>query len=39
MKVRIAYSRDRDDREKAGKSEEDWKCEVVRIQYWLIYLC
>ncbi|KUJ07261.1 uncharacterized protein LY89DRAFT_742909 [Mollisia scopiformis] len=27
-KVRIAYSRDRDDRDKAGKGEDDWKCEV-----------
>jgi len=32
-KVRIAYSRERDDREKAGKSEDDWKCEVVRRIY------
>lgn len=29
MNVRIAYSRDRDDRDKAGKGEDDWKCEVV----------
>ena len=28
-KVRIAFSRDKDDRDKPGKSEEDWKCEVV----------
>ncbi|KHJ34925.1 putative rna-binding protein [Erysiphe necator] len=27
-KVRIAYSRERDDREKAGKGEDDWKCDV-----------
>ncbi|KAG9230866.1 hypothetical protein BJ875DRAFT_471033 [Amylocarpus encephaloides] len=27
-KVRIAYSREREERDKAGKSEEDWKCEV-----------
>lgn len=26
--VRIAYSRERDDREKAGKSDDDWKCDV-----------
>ncbi|KAG0650519.1 putative RNA-binding [Hyphodiscus hymeniophilus] len=28
-KVRIAFSRDKDDRDKPGKSEEDWKCEVL----------
>ena len=28
-KIRIAYSRDREDRDKAGKSDDDWKCEVV----------
>ncbi len=28
-KVRIAYSRERDDRDRAGKSEDDWKCDVV----------
>jgi hypothetical protein len=28
-KVRIAFSRDKDDRDKPGKSEDDWKCEVV----------
>ncbi|RKF71786.1 putative RNA-binding protein C57A7.13 [Golovinomyces cichoracearum] len=27
-KVRIAYSRERDDREKAGKGEDDWKCDI-----------
>ncbi|SZF05266.1 unnamed protein product [Blumeria hordei] len=27
-KVRIAYSRERDDREKAGKGDDDWKCDV-----------
>ena len=30
-KVRIAFSRDRDDRDKAGKSDDDWKCDVVCI--------
>ncbi|KAH6671756.1 hypothetical protein B0J14DRAFT_80316 [Halenospora varia] len=30
-KVRIAYSRERDDRDKAGKGEDDWKCEVCYI--------
>ncbi len=28
-KIRIAYSRERDAREKDPKSEDDWKCEVV----------
>jgi RNA-binding protein 5/10 len=28
-KVRIAYSRERDDKEKIGKSDDDWKCDVV----------
>jgi hypothetical protein len=28
-KVRIAYSRERDDRDKPGKNEDDWKCEIV----------
>jgi RNA-binding protein 5/10 len=28
-KIRIAYSRERDDRDKAGKSDDDWKCDVV----------
>ncbi|TVY81410.1 putative RNA-binding protein [Lachnellula suecica] len=27
-KVRIAFSRDREDREKPGMGEDDWKCEV-----------
>ena len=31
-KVRIAFSRDKDDRDKPGKSEDDWKCEVVCIR-------
>ncbi|KAH7333384.1 hypothetical protein BKA65DRAFT_403493 [Rhexocercosporidium sp. MPI-PUGE-AT-0058] len=26
--VRIAFGRERDDREKAGKGEDDWKCDV-----------
>ncbi|KAF4632507.1 hypothetical protein G7Y89_g5618 [Cudoniella acicularis] len=30
-KVRIAYNRERDDRDKAGKGEDDWKCEVCFI--------
>lgn len=29
-KVRIAYSRDKDDRDKPGKNDDDWNCEVVR---------
>ncbi|KAI0999079.1 hypothetical protein K3495_g9117 [Podosphaera aphanis] len=32
VKIRIAFSRERDDREKAGKSEDDWKCEVCYLQ-------
>jgi hypothetical protein len=28
-KVHIAFSRDKDDRDKPGKAEDDWKCEVV----------
>ncbi|EPE24283.1 RNA-binding, RBD [Glarea lozoyensis ATCC 20868] len=28
VKVRIAYSRERDDRDKAGYGEDDWKCDV-----------
>ena len=28
-KVRVAYSRDRDDRDRSGKSDDDWKCDVV----------
>jgi hypothetical protein len=28
-KARIAYSREKDDRDKPGKSDDDWKCEVV----------
>ena len=35
-KVRIAYSRDKDDRDKAGKSEDDWKCEVVGLETFYI---
>lgn len=29
IKLRIAFSRDKDDRDKPGKSDDDWKCEVV----------
>ena len=28
-KVRIAFSRDKDDRDKPGKNDDDWSCEVV----------
>ena len=28
-KVRVAYSREKDDRGPAGKNEDDWKCDVV----------
>ena len=28
-KVRVAYSRERDDRDRAGKNDDDWKCDVV----------
>lgn len=31
-KVRIAFSRDKDDRDRPGKSEDDWKCEVVCVR-------
>jgi RNA-binding protein 5/10 len=31
--IRIAYSREKDDREKPGKSDDDWKCEVVCSKY------
>lgn len=31
-KVRLAYSREKDDRDKPGKGEDDWKCEVVGMQ-------
>lgn len=27
--VRIAFGRERDDRERAGKGEDDWKCEIA----------
>jgi len=27
--VRISYSREREERDRAGKNEDDWKCEVV----------
>lgn len=29
-RVRIAYSREKDDRERPGKGEGDWICEIVR---------
>ena len=28
-KVRVAYSREKDDKDRPGKNEDDWKCEVV----------
>lgn len=28
-KVRVAFSREKDDRAQPGKSEDDWKCDVV----------
>jgi RNA-binding protein 5/10 len=28
-KVRIAFSREKEDRDRAGKNEDDWKCDVV----------
>ena len=37
-KVRVAFSRDRDDRDKPGQSEDDWKCEVVGPPVGLRYL-
>lgn len=30
VKVRISFSRERDERDKPGKGEDDWKCDVVR---------
>lgn len=27
--VRIAYSREKEERDRAGKNEDDWKCDVV----------
>ena len=27
--VRIAYSREKEERDRAGRNEDDWKCEVV----------
>ncbi len=29
--MRIAFGRERDDKERAGKGEDDWKCDVVSI--------
>src|SRR5271170_7294778 len=31
--VRIAYSREKEERDRAGKNEDDWKCEVVRSNF------
>jgi RNA-binding protein 5/10 len=28
-RARIAYSREKDDRERAGRGEDDWTCHVV----------
>lgn len=28
-KVRIAFSRDKDDRDRPGKNDDDWNCEIV----------
>lgn len=28
--VRVAYSREKEERDRAGKNEDDWKCDVVR---------
>lgn len=33
--VRIAFGRERDDREKAGRGEDDWKCDVVGLLLFL----
>lgn len=30
--MRIAFGRDRDDRDRAGKGEDDWKCDIVGIR-------
>jgi len=30
-KVRVAYSREKDDRSQPGKGEDDWKCDVVSL--------
>lgn len=32
--IRIAFGRERDDRERAGKGEDDWKCDVVCFELW-----
>jgi len=29
IKARIAYSREKDDRDRTGKGDDDWTCEVV----------
>jgi hypothetical protein len=28
-KVRVAYSREKDDRDRPGKGDDDWKCDIV----------
>jgi hypothetical protein len=28
--VRVAYSREKDEKERSGRGEEDWKCDVVK---------
>ena len=35
-KIRIAFSREKDERALPGKSDDDWKCECVRPAYDLI---
>lgn len=37
--IRIAYGRERDERDKASKGEVDWKCDVVRLQLGCEGLC
>lgn len=31
--VRIAYSREKEERDRPGKNEDDWKCDMVGIAY------
>lgn len=31
-KVRIAYSREREDRNRVDKAEGEWTCQIVRVQ-------
>lgn len=33
-KVRIAYSRERDDRPRADKADGEWVCKIVRLWLW-----